>query len=167
MGDLDVERCLLTRRGETTKNGKTRVLPLRRDYVNELVALRPIHERVLWRDVLPTDRLFLTPEGSPWDPISNNALRIFRRLLECAEIDRTDTRGHVIDLHALRHTCATRLARSGVPITTTQKLLGHSTVELTARYYTHVEVEDLRDAIESVAAAAKKSHLKAVRAEVG
>jgi integrase len=31
-----------------------------------------------------------------------------------------------------------------------QRLLGHSDPKLTARIYTHIEVEDLRDAVEAI-----------------
>jgi integrase len=35
-------------------------------------------------------------------------------------------------------------------MTVTQKLLGHATVEMTARHYTRLGVEDVREAIEGV-----------------
>ncbi|NIU88375.1 MAG: tyrosine-type recombinase/integrase [Nitrosopumilaceae archaeon] len=37
-------------------------------------------------------------------------------------------------LHYLRHTCATRLVESGIPLHTVAKLLGHSSVRTTERY---------------------------------
>ena len=39
----------------------------------------------------------------------------------------------------LRHTYCTDLARSGVPLVTASRLMGHSSVELTAKIYTHVD----------------------------
>lgn len=165
--DFDIERRLITLRAEVTKNGKARVVPVRQELADALLALRPIHERVLWREIEPTDKLFLTPEGCHWDPISKNCLRIFGRLLERAGIRRCDERGHVLDLHALRHTAASRWARAGVPITTSQRLLGHSTIELTSRYYTHVEVEDLRNAVEMVAQPLRVTQWKQNRSDAG
>ena len=53
----------------------------------------------------------------------------------------------VVDVHSLRHTCASRLARAGVPISFTQKLLGHSTIELTSRFYAHTGLEEMRAAL--------------------
>lgn len=41
----------------------------------------------------------------------------------------------------LRHTYCTDLAKSGVPLVTASKLMGHSNVELTAKIYTHVDQE--------------------------
>ena len=37
-------------------------------------------------------------------------------------------------MHGLRHTCATLLIHQGVPITTVQKLLGHTSVKTTEIY---------------------------------
>lgn len=159
--DVDIARRLVTLRGETTKNGRLRVLPVRQELVEELLALRAIHEHVLERPLAANDRVFLMPEGLAWRKDSKNALRIFWRVLARAKIDRRDTQNRVLDLHALRHTCASLLARAGVPITTTQRILGHSTIELTSRYYTHVEVEDLHAALERV------HGTKAARARAG
>jgi integrase len=36
--------------------------------------------------------------------------------------------------HDLRHTAATRLVESGIPLHAVAKLLGHSTVKITERY---------------------------------
>jgi len=60
------------------------------------------------------------------------------RLLEAAGIERTDAHGRSVDIHALRHTTATRLARSVAPLAITQRVLGHSDPKLTARVYTHL-----------------------------
>lgn len=45
--------------------------------------------------------------------------------------------------YCLRHTYCTDLARSGIDIRIAQKLMGHSTIALTANIYTHVDNEDL------------------------
>ena len=44
--------------------------------------------------------------------------------------------------HMLRHTYATSLYRAGVDLRTAQKLLGHSSIQMTADIYTHLEQED-------------------------
>lgn len=43
-----------------------------------------------------------------------------------------------LKFHALRHTYATRLFEKGVQLKTVQKLLDHSSIEITADIYTHV-----------------------------
>lgn len=52
--------------------------------------------------------------------------------------------GGKLDVHALRGTLGTNLAREGVPMATVQKLLRHRNIQTTARYYTHLDLEDLR-----------------------
>ena len=45
--------------------------------------------------------------------------------------------------YCFRHEYCSDLARRGVDIRTAQKLMGHSTIQLTANIYTHVEKDDL------------------------
>lgn len=56
---------------------------------------------------------------------------------------------HVVSLvpfplhpHMLRHTYATTLYRARVDLRTAQKLMGHSSIQVTADIYTHLEQED-------------------------
>jgi integrase len=44
-------------------------------------------------------------------------------MLTLARIDPKHADGRVVDVHSLRHTCASRLARAGLAITA-EKLLG-------------------------------------------
>jgi integrase/recombinase XerD len=51
-----------------------------------------------------------------------------------------------ITAHTLRHSMATHLLRGGADIRHIQALLGHAWLQSTERY-THVEIQDLKDAI--------------------
>ena len=51
-------------------------------------------------------------------------------MLVLAKIPRRDAEGHVVNVHALRHTFATRLARAGVPLQQAAYLLGHKTLSV-------------------------------------
>ena len=149
--DLDVERRAITLRGETTKSGRSRMVPLRRELVDQLLALRPVHQRARQRLVQPTDRLFLSPEAADWKQYTTNARRGFRRILELAAIDRIDASGCTTDIHSLRGTCATRMLRNRVPLPAVQRVLGHSSPAVTMKHYAHLDVDDLRSAVEFTA----------------
>ena len=59
--------------------------------------------------------------------------------------DVTDQRDKVV-AHTLRHTFASWLAMQGEPIITIQKLMGHSSLEMTLRY-AHLSPSHERDAV--------------------
>jgi integrase len=149
--DLDLDRRTLLLRAEHTKAGRSREIPLLPDLTDELRALRVDHVRVLQRPLRPDDRVYLTPRGRAWCMATNNLRRIFDRLLESAGIDRLDAQGRQLDIHALRHTAATRFARAGMPLTHAQFVLGHSDPKLTAKIYTHLDAHDVRASIERIA----------------
>jgi integrase len=60
----------------------------------------------------------------------------FRADLAAAEIEEVDERGRVVVLHSLRHSLATMLAASGVPMPVAQRIMRHRDIRLTAEVYT-------------------------------
>lgn len=144
--DLDRANLTLRLRATTTKSGKSRVIPLRHELADELWALRAIHQRVRQRMIQAGDRVFVTPEASDWPRETTGARRILHRVLDLAGIPRRTADG-VLDIHALRHSAASRMARHGVPMIVTARVLGHASIELTAKVYSHLGVEDLRVAV--------------------
>ncbi|MHC4997119.1 MAG: tyrosine-type recombinase/integrase [Planctomycetota bacterium] len=146
--DFDAFQLLVVIRPETAKTGRRRVLPLLPDLSEELLRLRAVHEELLGREPEAHDPIFRTPEGAAWCRPSNNVNRILQRVLEAAGIPRVDSEGRRLDLHALRHTCASRMARAGAGLVQAQRLLGHSDPKTTARIYTHLDSEDLRAAVQ-------------------
>lgn len=78
--------------------------------------------------------------GRTGSPLTYAALYdLVRRLRAATGID--------FDPHWLRHTYATGLLRSGVPIEVVSTLLGHSSVTTTSSTYTHLTVADTRAAL--------------------
>lgn len=51
-------------------------------------------------------------------------------------------------IHTYRHTFGTNLCRKGVPIQTASSLLGHSDINVTAKYYISVGMDEKRRAVE-------------------
>jgi integrase/recombinase XerD len=75
-------------------------------------------------------RLFCTLAGTP---LSDDYVRgLLRRLGGKAGV------GKRVHPHGLRHTFAVELEAAGTPVTTISKLLGHSSVAVTARYLDHL-----------------------------
>ena len=81
-----------------------------------------------------TEMVFTTRAGNLVDP--RDFQRDFKLLLK-----RNGLRE--INVHALRHTFATRALESGMNIKTLSQILGHSSVAFTLDTYTHV-TDDLK-----------------------
>ncbi len=72
--------------------------------------------------------------------------RMLRVDLEAVGIDVVTNQGKA-DFHSLRHTFCTLLARSGVQPQIAQKLMRHSSIDLTMNFYTHILMEDNMSAV--------------------
>ncbi len=60
------------------------------------------------------------------------------RARDGACLDCGATRLPILSFHGLRHSCASLLLASGVPVRDVSELLGHSDVRLTLQTYAHV-----------------------------
>ena len=87
--------------------------------------------------------VFKSSNGKKIREISN----VFNRVTEKLGLNEnvTDQRDKVV-AHTLRHTFASWLAMQGEPIITIQKLMGHSSLEMTLRY-AHLSPSHERDAV--------------------
>ena len=148
--DVDLDQGVLTTRPYWmgNKNGKTEELPLTPGLHQALVV---------WREVHP---------GEPTSPI----VKVTDRLLECldddlvaiglarrvkvnnkARIEKVDSAGRTIDLHALRHTFGTRLGNTpGIDPKTVQTLMRHSDSRLTFGIYVHTDKSRMREAVQNL-----------------
>jgi integrase len=130
---IDFERNRLTIDAAKTKNKKADVLPMREDLVQS------VKDWVETHGIQPNERLFSHDKSS--------IRRSFYGDLRAAEIERKDPDGRSIDVHSLRKTFGTMLARAGIPLTTVQRLMRHSTPLLTAKLYIDVDPVDMTDAL--------------------
>ena len=85
-----------------------------------------------------------------FDGVSVDVSREFHKDCKVAGIERTDSRGRVIDVHALRGTFASMLVQSGTPLAIVQKLMRHSDPKLTQSAYVSLGVQDLARAVDSL-----------------
>ncbi|WP_234087405.1 site-specific integrase [Azonexus sp. R2A61] len=115
--DLFTKKILLE--PEQTKNGKRRVIPLNNR------AIGAIRSRIQFNQdngITPT-RLFMQKNGRPVVQINS----AFKVAVDLAGVE--DFR-----VHDLRHTFASWLVSSGVPLPEVRDLLGHSSIKETERY---------------------------------
>lgn len=55
-----------------------------------------------------------------------------------------------LDLYALRHNFASQLVMAGVDLLTVSRLMGHSNIETTIKFYAHLKPDHQRDAVEKM-----------------
>jgi site-specific recombinase XerD len=124
--DIDSARMVLhVRQG---KGGKDRLVPLSLRLLEDL--------RAYWRHGRP--RTWLFPGHKPGRPLSGGGVqRLFRRVARAAALSKR------CSLHTLRHSYATHLLEAGVDLLTLKALLGHTSLETTARYL-HVSTQRLQ-----------------------
>jgi integrase len=140
--DADLELGVLRLPAWATKGRKARDLPIGGTLLEQL--------RVLRSQDAGEGFVFRSRHGKGNN--RRNTHRHLQRLLRAAGILRVDAEGRSVDVHALRHTCATRLARAGVDLERARRILGHADPRITAAVYTHLQVADLAIAVASVPA---------------
>lgn len=155
--DLDEPGASLTFRAENTKTDQERTVPLRVELVEALRAYRLLCAGSLGSMPPGSAPIFLSPQGRPWTHGTANFRRFLTEAYERAGLlergpdgKPRPPDGRALNVHTLRHTCCTRLARAGAPLPVAQAMLGHASPAMTARVYSHVSAEDARGVIEAM-----------------
>ncbi len=133
---LDEDNPYVRIEGKHAKSGRAATLPLRGDLTDDLRK--------------HIDRLADGGEKTPDTLLFNlgrNFLRTFNLDLAAAGIPKRDAQGRTLDVHCLRHTFATLLARNSVSPSIAQKLMRHSDIRLTMNTYTHLDLADTANAV--------------------
>jgi len=139
--DMDLAAGVLHLRSETTKNGKAESLPLSPGLLDALKARKAETK---------------ASDAAPVVKVSSRMLKNFNNDLVAAgiasldaagDVLKTDASGRTVDLHALRHTCGTRLINNGIDIKTVQAIMRHSTAALTLGIYVHKDKGRMADAV--------------------
>lgn len=91
----------------------------------------------------PSDLVFPSSVGSPSDPRNTS-----RQVSKAAK--RAGLVG--VSLHSLRHTSASHMLSSGVPVSTVSALLGHSDINVTIGTYAHFIADERKVAADALAA---------------
>lgn len=123
---------------EQTKNSLEAVQPVPSALADEL------HRWIMDRDLYANDPII---PGLP-----DKGIKRFNLDAEAAGIVKEDHMGRSIDIHCLRYTYCTMLAKSGVNMRIVQKLMRHQTIDMTMRVYTDAEQLDHSGAVEVLSA---------------
>jgi len=135
--DVDLEEPALTIRDGKAKREDR--LPIHPELLEELRRIRPAM-------VLPKARVF------PTAVMNRTRQEDFKR----AKISLLpDEQGRVADLHSLRGTLGTRIAREGIAPQVAQKLMRHSDYRLTLKHYTTLTLSDSAAAMKRLPGIAK------------
>ncbi|HUT54201.1 MAG TPA: site-specific tyrosine recombinase/integron integrase [bacterium] len=133
LGDLDLDHRLIRVRG---KGSKERVVPVNERCAAQLRAV--IEERHEFKpSVLDDDAqkaLFLSNAGKRISP--RRVRQVVDKWVRAAAMARR------VSPHSLRHSFATHLLDSGMPIRSIQELLGHESLSTTQKY-THTSLAEL------------------------
>jgi len=115
-----------------TKNGTGRAIPL------NSIAMAAFERQ--FQVSGHAERVFITDDGKPL--IRKPIRRWFEETMLKAQI-------RDFSWHCLRHTFASRLVMAGVALKAVQELMGHKTIQMTARY-AHLSPDHLQSAVELI-----------------
>jgi integrase/recombinase XerD len=135
VADIDMLTATLTVRG---KGNKIREISLRQD-VLALVNNYMKGERAQSKFV--ESEFLLMSQRSP--KLHRDSIRSWLSII-------SKELGFKLHPHLFRHTFCTRLLNKGVDITTVSKLAGHSSVNMTMKYYINISREQKRDAVDKL-----------------
>jgi len=115
-----------------------RTIPLNEYVAAELELHRSWHEKEQQARRYKTDFVFTTNSGEFYD--KKNVSRALARYYDRIGVEEKS-------VHIYRHTFGTNLCRMGVDIQTASKLLGHSDINTTAKYYVGISQEQKQLAV--------------------
>ena len=150
LGDvhLDTKPAYVELRAEHEKSRRGARQPLGADLARAIRAY--LEQRLVYEQEEARDEGRPPPvaigRGKPL--VRPPTLRTFNADLEAAGIAKKDEYGRTVDLHSLRHTFGTLLARSGAHPRTAMELMRHSDIRLTTRIYQHLELADTASALD-------------------
>ncbi|MEE0741033.1 MAG: site-specific integrase [Emergencia sp.] len=143
-----IEKPVFNRDGQTSyslsvdglkTSSSYRTIPISSAVMNELASHKAWHNADMLANGYRTDFLFTTASGSFYyrRNVTHALQRYYKRI-------GVEPKG----FHTYRHTFGTNLCRKGVSIQIASSLLGHSDINVTAKYYVDVSASEKMKAIE-------------------
>lgn len=124
---------------DTKTDNSIRVIPISESLYNAFLDHKKEHQKEQMKLKYRTNQVFTTKTGKLYD--KHSLRHTFDKIHAAAGVP-----GY--GLHTYRRTFGTRLARDGVKIQTLCKLMGHSDISITAKYYIGIPDDEKKAAIE-------------------
>lgn len=128
--DVDLEEMLIKGGGKTDA-GRFRVVPIHK-------KIQPIIKK--W---VENNKEYVLEFKGKRMTANNYRERYFKPLMAELSMDGMTP-------HNCRHTCATLLAKAGASTKEIQLIMGHAEYSTTAQTYTHLDIEDLKNAMKKI-----------------
>lgn len=126
---------------QTKTPASVRSIPVEDEIMQAVADHKRWHTAEMLKKGYRTQYIFTTESGSLY--YLSSVRMAFKRLCKAVNVA---PRG----FHTFRHTYGTRLAAAGIPIQTVSALLGHSNINVTAKYYINVATDEKKEAIKAV-----------------
>ena len=145
-----IEKPCFNRDGKTTytlsidalkTSSSYRLIPLNEEVKKELEIHKIWQKEDMLENGYRTEYLFTTNTGGFYyrRNVSHALERYYKRIQVTAKY-----------FHTYRHTFGTNLCRKGIPIQVASSLLGHSDINITAKYYIDISMNEKKKAIEAL-----------------
>ncbi len=168
-GDIDLADRYLRVRIGVGKASREDVIPLHGQLVEALTDAKPTAagpaDRVF--PTMPTIRRFyldLERARAAWIKEAERDANEHERREQSDFLAKVDSAGRWVDLHAMRTTLSTNLAKAGVMPQLAQRVMRHADMRTTLRYYTDLRLADATravDALPRIEVAAEANHAAA------
>ena len=123
------------------KYNSVRQIPMHEELKRTLPIHKKWHQQEMKKNGYKSEYVFTTSSGKLYDPA--NIRTALRRLYKAHDIPYKHP-------HAYRATFCTQLCRCGVPLEVASSLMGHKSVEVTAKHYALVKKDTKFDAIKKL-----------------
>ena len=122
-----------------------RTVPMNDTVKAELKKYKKWHEAEMKSLGYTTKVIFTTNTGNyiSYESLNHSLKRLYKRIKATKQGKKFTPHR----IHAFRATFATKLAKNNVRLDVARRLLGHSSIEITAKYYTKIDDHDKLDAV--------------------
>lgn len=138
---IHIQRQIYLGEIKPPKYNSARTVPLHHDLVDALEKHREWHKTEMRRNRYRTDYVFTTSKGTLYGV--ENIRRMLNRFYDRIGVPHKN-------IHTYRSTFCTQLCRCDVPLEVASKLLGHKSLEVTAKHYQLIKNDTLEDAIQKL-----------------